>query len=217
MTKHSQRLTRLAPFQFLLAGIIFIVVGLFVTLPGYSDISDGHARLSELAESMRTTESDLDVQRDSYRSLKEAYTIQAANNSDYIDQVIPSQLQQTQIVRLIEEFTNSIRSKGNPILLKTVHFGRVITKKDVDYVTLPFKVTINTSKQNMNELLKHFERSGTFVKPDDDITPRLIDARDVTIQINDINEARRFLGSEKGSVDIDISFNAYALPIKGNK
>jgi len=212
MTKHAQRLTRLAHFQLLISGLIVLGIITFVVWPAYTGITDGRSRLTELASSIEDADAKLDTERDTYRDLKESYALQAANNQEAISNILPTDVMQTEIVRIIEAYTNSIEDTRNPVLLKTINFGKAIAKKDTDYITLPFKVTLNTSKENLHKILRQFERSGSFIKPDENITLRLLDTRDINIQISNLAELRRFAGEEQGSIDVDVSMNAYALP-----
>jgi len=212
MTKHAQRLTRLAHFQLLISGLITVGIIIFVAWPAYAGIVDGQNRLNELAGTIEQTDIELNVERDTYRDLKESYALQAENNQGAIGKILPTDVMQTEIVRIIEAYANSIKDARNPVLLKTINFGKVIAKKDVDYVTLPFKLTINTSKENLHKILRQFERSGSFIKPDENITLRLLDTRDINIQISNLTDLRRFAGEEQGSIDVDISMYAYALP-----
>lgn len=210
MTKHTQRIIRLSNLQFGIAGAIGLAFLAFVVWPAYSDFVDATSRITELTSSIGTYEKNLTDERGAYRELKENYLLSAANQRELSHEVLPTDLTATNIVRAVEAYTIGAADSHNPVLLKSINFGRKVEQKEVDYVTLPFKVTINTTREKLKDILRFFERSGTFMEPGTEVTRRLLDVREIAIQMNDLAVIQN--QAEGGSVDIDLSVQSYALP-----
>lgn len=208
MSKHIQRLTRLTNLYFGIVGAIGLALVAFLLYPAYADITDGLDRIASADTAISAHEADLTKERDVYRSLKENYLFTAANRRDVSRQILPTELEGTNVVRSIESHINALADSHNPVTLKSVTFGRSSEQKDVDYVTLPFKLTVNTTKEKLGEILRFFERSGTFLQPGEDAARRLLDVREVSIQAADPTALQT--QSDIGSLDVDLSVNTYA-------
>lgn len=207
-THREIRLHRTAEFNFGLAGVIAVLVALLIAWPGYQDLVAKRTELVKLKADTLETESQLAEVRETYRNLKEDYSLRASSEETATARIFPKNVDQTGIVRKIEEFTN-VLAQNNWLLLKSINFGKVIEEKDVDYLTIPFRVSVNINRGNLDELLQLFENSGRK-NSDKNSVLRLLDVKEVNIQINDKADAYRPGQESKGNTDIDLTVNAYS-------
>jgi hypothetical protein len=209
MTTHNSRIRKAAQTRLGIAAVIAILVGAFVAWPKYTELTTKRAEIAQFRSEIVATETNLAEEREIYRALKVSYAKQAEEDKNSVSVILPETPDQTSIVRAVEAFTNSLNSSRSRLLLKSIDFGKVVEEKDVDYLTVPFKVTVNTTIENLPNLLRYFERSGEIRSENSE---RLMEIREINIQIDDkltASEAARLL---KGPVDIDLLINAYILP-----
>jgi hypothetical protein len=211
MTQRDQRLKHVANIRFGVAAIIAVLIGAFVVWPNYQELTEKNARIAELTQDNAKVESELAEERKQYRGLKEAYVEQASLDAAAIGEVLPSAPMQTEIVRALEETANALSTERQPILLKAVDFGKVVEEKDVDYLVLPFKMTINTNESGLMAILSALENTGLPVS-DSVSGKRLLSVQEINVQIDDQFAPRDANALTKGPIDIDMLVNAYLLP-----
>ncbi len=211
MTKRTLRLHRNAQIRLGIAALIVVLTGAFIVWPGYQDLTVKRGELDTLVNNLPELKDQLSTKRKIYRELKKEYSARATTDRVDVATILPSTSAQTDITRMLEAYTNSLAEAPRQLTLQSIDFGKIIEEKDVDYLTLPFKITINSDRTNLNKFLSYIENTGF---PADDRTPatRLLNVQEINIQIADELSARQIEERLKGPVDIDLLVYAYLLP-----
>jgi hypothetical protein len=205
MAKYEDRLRRDAKVRFAIAAAIFAIVAVFVVLPSYQKLSKEQIQLRDLKTEIEKTESKLEADRDNYRELKEDYAYRAEVDQQAIAAALPENSEQTNIVREIEKYTNQLAGTNQAFILNSISFGKVIQKEEIDHLTLPFKMSLTATKENLMGLLRYLERSGSITSGAEN-AGRLFDIQDISIQMTDT------AADKLGVITADLTINAYILP-----
>ncbi len=211
MTKRTLRLRRSAQIRLGIAAIIVVLTSVFIVLPKYQELSEKRSELATITSGLPALKDELNTKRKIYREQKEEYAAQATTDRDAVGKILPNETAQTAIVRMLEEYTNSLAKAPNQLTLQSIDFGKVTEEKDVDYLTLPLKITINSDRANLNKLLSYLESTG-FPPDDRSNATRLLSVKEINVQIADDLSARQIEEQLKGPVDIDLLVHAYLLP-----
>lgn len=201
MSKYRNRLRRNTNIYFVLAVLLVVLVSIFVVWPNYKLLVEKTTTLADLRTQIEKTEGKLNSSRDDYRLLKNDYASLAINNKTSIGVILPEEALQTSIVRELEKYVNKLKQSNLEISLNEVRFSRSESNKDVDYQTLPFKISLVATRAGLMDFLRHLENSGDLTTGTDK-TARLLNATDINIKKN----------SETGKLNVDLSVNAYFLP-----
>ncbi|MDD3066669.1 MAG: hypothetical protein PHO48_02450 [Candidatus Gracilibacteria bacterium] len=207
MAKYEDRLRRSAKVRFGISAVIFLCLVIFVIIPSWQKLTNENGQLAELKTKIADTESSLELNRDSYRDLKEDYAYRAEVDQKAITTALPENAEQTTIVREIEAYTNQLAGSNRTLVLNSINFNKPVKKDDIDYVVLPFKMSLTTTKENLMGLLRYLEHTGSITSGSTN-AGRLLDVQDIDIQVSDSD------ANGIGTITADLMVNAYILPTK---
>lgn len=207
MAKYEDRLRRSAKVRFGISAAIFLCLVIFVVIPSWQKFTNENSQLTDLKTKIEDTESNLELNRDSYRDLKEDYAYRAEVDQKAIATALPENPEQTMIVREIEAYTNQLAGSNRTLVLNSINFNKPVQKDDIDYTILPFKMSLTTTKENLMGLLRYLEHTGSITSGSAN-AGRLLDVQDIDIQVAD-NDANGI-----GTITADLMVNAYILPTK---
>lgn len=206
MSKYEDRLSKGSKVRFGLTAVILIIASVLV-LPKYQELQDKKTTIENLESNIRIISTDLEKERDIYRSLKEDYILKAVGDEETITDSLPQTAQQTNIVRELENYMNKIAGDDGVTSLNKITFGRIDQNEESDYLVLPFKMAFSTSEEKLSIILKHLEETGE-VNSESGETTRLLDTQEINISVRE----DAFNTSKKGNINVDLSINAYILP-----
>jgi len=207
MAKYEDRLRRSTKVRFGISAVIFLCLVIFVIIPSWQKLTNENSQLAELKTKIAETESNLEINRDSYRDLKEDYAYRAEVDQKAITTALPENAEQTTIVREIEAYTNQLAGSNRTLVLNSINFNKPVKKDDIDYVVLPFKMSLTTTKENLMGLLRYLEHTGSITSGSTN-AGRLLDVQDIDIQVSDSD------ANGIGTITADLMVNAYILPTK---
>lgn len=203
---HLARIRQTTKMRLAIAAGIAIITVAVVIVPYGLKWQETAEKIDAATRTIAEMHTKLTDSRAAYRTLKAAYTTQAVAEKDKMERILPSDVKATEVARVIEDITNRYAAEDPALILKAVKFSSPQKNANADYQTIPFKVSINTNRANLDRLLRFFEHSGSVTAAASDVV-RFFVVKDVDININPQFDPR----VARGDIDAELSIEAYAL------
>lgn len=208
MTTYTARLRQSANIRFVLTVAILILAGIFSFWPSFQQLKTARTNIASLDDQAKTIALDLESQRSQYRLLKNDYALAAIKDQSTIATILPIATDETKIVRALEQQARDISGDDESLVLVSVNIGSATNQDKSDYSALPIKISLTGTKEKLMSFLHTLEKTGSTVE-NSEIATRLIDVRDISVQIKDRGAQTVTAGAEVG---MEISANAYFMP-----
>lgn len=162
-------------------------------------IDETRTRLTELQNNVTKASEE-------YTTTKKTYETSFQQTKDALDGIYPSSEKITELTRTFDSFEAENNSSINPLFISDLKFGKPRIDKKVSYTTLPFSVSLITTRDNLNKFLQFIENSGSL----EDGT-RLMDVRSISIDFSPRQQTSEFTLQESNAplLNVSIELQAY--------
>lgn len=156
-------------------------------------LADGEVRLAE----MKTFETQISEQ---YTSLKSAFDEDFSEVQTAIEGVFPSSEDYTALTEDLDQLVLTLNRQSPSIFMSNLKFSQPRFEEERGYAVLPFSMTLQTTRANLERFLAYAENSGSL-----DDASRLLDVRSINI-----NFPGQGGGATQGADLLSVSLNVNA-------
>ena len=119
---------------------------------------------------------------DEYLQAKAAYLKDFQTINDQIESVFPTAENYTDLTITLDKFVNSLNKPTNPLTMNDLRY--VVGSATGDYMTLPFNLSLQTTRSNFETFMRYIQTSGDLKD-----STRLMDVKSLTMNFMPAQEA----------------------------
>lgn len=159
-------------------------------------LADGESRLSQ----MKSFETQISEQ---YTTLKSSFDEDFEEVQNAIDGVFPSEEDYTSLTEDLDQLILTLNRQSPSIFMNNLKFNQPQLDDKEGFATLPFSMTLQTTRANLERFLAYAEGSGSL-----DDASRLLDVRSINISFPGQGAAAS--GSSQAQLlNVSLNVNAY--------
>lgn len=159
-------------------------------------LADSGARLTQ----MKSFETQI---ADQYTTLKSAFDEDFEEVQNAVAGVFPSEEDYTSLTEDLDQLVLTLNRQSPSIFMSNLKFSQPRISDKEGYSTLPFSMTLQTTRANLERFLAYAERSGSL----DDAT-RLLDVRSIAINFPGQGGSAG-TGLQANLLNVSLNVNAY--------
>ena len=186
---------------FVLLTVVVLVAGGVYGFLQYQKLSAAQKALANGQTQLTQLRAQEKQYSDQYTLVRNAYDEEFAGIRDSIQGVFPSEENYTTLTKTLDKYVLDLNKKSPTIFMNNLRFSSPRIEKDKGYAILPFSMSLNTTRKNLDEFLEYTENSGSI----DDKT-RLLDVRSISISFSGEQTVG---GRSINTLNVAISLNAY--------
>lgn len=155
-------------------------------------LADGESRLSQ----MKSFETQISEQ---YTTLKSSFDEDFEEVQNAIDGVFPSEEDYTSLTEDLDQLILTLNRQSPSVFMNNLKFNQPRFDDKEGFATLPFSMTLQTTRTNLERFLAYAEGSGSL-----DDGSRLLDVRSI-----DISFPGQGGGNQTQLLNVSLNVNAY--------
>lgn len=144
--------------------------------------------------------------KETYLELKGVFDKDFQNLKDSTETVLPKEENYTELTRKLDAYVEQNHSTINPMFMSDLKFSEARVDKNKDFAVLPFTLTLNTTRDNLENFLRFIETSGSL---SDNI--RLMDVTSISISFATQSRQSAITTGTKDAqlLNVSLALNAY--------
>lgn len=162
-----------------------------------SALRDGEERLAQ----MQSFEAQLSEQ---YATLQDEFFDEFQSIRESVQGVFPSEENYTNLTEELDTFVLALNRQSPSIFMSNLKYSQPRIDEDKGYGILPFTLTLETTRSNLEQFLAFAENSGSL-----DEATRLLDVRSITINFPGQTSVALRGQQQSNLLSVSLTVNAY--------
>lgn len=192
--------------HYTLLTILLLIIGGIYGFFQYQKLVATNNAINQTQEQLATLQATVTQASEEYATVKRNYQASFEQTKAALEGIYPSSEKLTELTRTFDNFEADNNSSLNPLFVSDLKFGKPRVDDKAPYTTLPFSVSLITTRDNLENFLQFIENSGSL----EDGT-RLMDVRSISIDFSARQTTSEFTLQESNEplLNVSMELNAY--------